>query len=435
LSSMKTAQMGCKLGMAGMAGGMTTTLLGMPSSTYPMAAGLISSGALVGIVGGSKVDPIDLPQTVAAFHSLVGLAAMITSIASFQVHPHAGFNMHNIACVAGDFIGGVTLAGSLVAFGKLNGNMSSAAMSLPGKNLINAGSFAAQLGLAGLFLSSGDVWPLFATVALSNAMGYHLVNSVGGADMPVCITVLNSYSGWALVAEGFLLDSPMITVIGSLIGFSGAILTKIMCDAMNRDIANVIFGGINVAPKKEGVQEVKEHTETNSEGAAAMLAESKKVCVVPGYGMAVARCQNSVASIATMLRNKNIEVEFGIHPVAGRMPGQMNVLLAEAGVPYDWVKEMDEVNPEMEDVDTCLIVGANDTTNSGAQEGDPDHPLAGMPVIEVWRSKKVIFMKRTMGAGYADVENPVFFKENTDMLLGNATDTTAEIAGKLKDLL
>jgi len=435
LSSMTTAQMGCKLGIAGMAGGMTTTLMGMPASSYPMAAALVGSGALVGTVGGMKVDPIALPQTVALFHSLVGFAAMVTSIASYQGHPHPGWNMHNISCVAGDFIGGVTLSGSLVAFGKLNGNMSTGAMSLPGKNAINAGAFAAQLGLAGYFLSSGSLAPLYATVALSNAMGFHLVNSVGGADMPVCITVLNSYSGWALVAEGFLLDSPLITVIGSLIGFSGAILTKIMCDAMNRDIMNVIFGGINVAAKKEGSTEVKEHTETNTDGAATMLAESKKVMVVPGYGMAVARCQNSVAAIASTLRSKDIEVIFGIHPVAGRMPGQMNVLLAEAGVPYDWVQEMDEVNPMMEEVDTCLVVGANDTTNSGAQEGGDDHPLAGMPVIEVWKSKKVIFMKRTMGAGYADVENPVFYKENTDMLLGNATDTTEVIAGKVKEIL
>lgn len=253
--------------------------------------------------------------------------------------------------------------------------------------------------------------------------------------MPVCITVLNSYSGWALVAEGFLLDSPLITVIGSLIGFSGGILTKIMCDAMNRDVMNVIFGGINATVTKKEAGEVKEHTETNAEGAAQMLADSKSVMIVPGYGMAVARCQNSVASIARQLRDKDVTVRFGIHPVAGRMPGQMNVLLAEAGVPYDWVEEMDEVNPDMDDVDTCLVVGANDTTNSGAQEGDPNHPLAGMPVIEVWRAKKVIFLKRTMGAGYADVENPVFYKDNTDMLLGNATDTTEVISAKIKELL
>mmetsp|Transcript_79480 Transcript_79480/g.257427 ORF Transcript_79480/g.257427 Transcript_79480/m.257427 type:complete len:1020 (+) Transcript_79480:102-3161(+) len=435
LSSMTTAQMGCKLGMVGMAGGLTTTLLGMPAETYMTTAGLLGTGAAVGTAVGMKVEPIALPQTVAAFHSLVGLAAMITSIASFQAHPAAGANLHNVACVLGDFIGGVTLAGSLVAFAKLNGNMGSAPLSLPGKNLINAGMLAAQLGLGATFLSSGGVMPLWATVALSNAMGYHLVASVGGADMPVCITVLNSYSGWALVAEGFLLDSPLITVIGSLIGFSGAILTKIMCDAMNRDIMNVIFGGINVAPKKEGSAEVKEHTEINADGAAAALAESKSVMIVPGYGMAVARCQNSVAAIAKTLRDKGVEVRFGIHPVAGRMPGQMNVLLAEAGVPYDWVQEMEEVNPDMDSVDTCLIVGANDTTNSGAMEGGPDHPLAGMPVIEVWKAKKVIFMKRTMGAGYADVENPVFFKENTDMLLGNATETTEVISAKVKEIL
>jgi len=408
----------------------------MLSEGTPMAkaGGLLGAGALIGSGVGMKVEPISLPQTVAAFHSFVGLAAMITSIASFQAHPTAGASMHNIACLTGDFIGGVTLAGSLVAFGKLNGNMSTGAMSLPGKNLINAGMLAAQLGLGAQFIASGSVAPLWATVALSNVMGYHLVSSVGGADMPVCITVLNSYSGWALVAEGFLLDSPLLTVVGSLIGFSGAILTKIMCDAMNRDIMNVIFGGMNVVAKKKDT-EVKEHTETNVDGAAAALAESKSVMIVPGYGMAVARCQNSVAQIAKTLRDKDIKVRFGIHPVAGRMPGQMNVLLAEAGVPYDWVEEMEEVNPDMDNVDTCLIVGANDTTNSGAVEGGSDHPLAGMPVIEVWKAKKVIFMKRTMGAGYADVENPVFYKENTDMLLGNATDTTESIAAKVKELL
>lgn len=435
LSSMSTAQMGVKLGICGMAGGLTTTMLGMPAEAYGAAAGFLGSGAVLGTALGMKVEPIALPQTVAAFHSLVGLAAMITSIASYQAHPVPGLNLHNSACLVGDFIGGVTLSGSLVAFGKLNGNLGSAPLSLPGKNLLNMAGFALQCGIGASFLTAGGELPLWATVALSNAMGYHLVGSVGGADMPVCITVLNSYSGWALVAEGFLLDSPLVTVIGSLIGFSGAILTKIMCDAMNRDIMNVIFGGINVAPAKKGEVEQKEHTEINTEGAAAALAESKSVMIVPGYGMAVARCQNSVAAIAKTLRDKDVEVRFGIHPVAGRMPGQMNVLLAEAGVPYDWVQEMDEVNPDMDNVDTCLIVGANDTTNSGAQEGGADHPLAGMPVIEVWRAKKVIFMKRTMGAGYADVENPVFYKENTDMLLGNATNTTEQIAAKVKELV
>merc|ERR1719506_3512410 len=295
LANFNTAQMGCKLGVAGIAGGLTTTLMGMPASSYPAAAALIGAGGLAGTVGGMKVGVIALPQTVALFHSLVGAAAMVTSIASFQAHPAAGVNVHNIACVSGDFIGGVTLAGSLVAFGKLNGNMSSAALALPGKNMINMGSFAAQAGLGFLFLSGGDLWPLYATAALSNAMGYHLVNSVGGADMPVCITVLNSYSGWALVAEGFLLDSPLVTVIGSLIGFSGAILTKIMCDAMNRDIANVLFGGMNVAAPAATDKDAppKIHIETNVEATANYLASASKVLIVPGYGMAVSRAQNA----------------------------------------------------------------------------------------------------------------------------------------------
>jgi NAD(P) transhydrogenase len=435
LASFETAQMGCKLGMAGMAGGLTATMLAMPASSYAVAGGLMGAGAVAGVGLGSKVDPIALPQTVAAFHSLVGLAAMVTSIASYQAHPTVGCNLHNVAAIFGDFIGGVTLTGSLVAFGKLNGNLGSAAMNLPGKNMINIGCFATQGLLMASFLNGGGLMELWATVALSNAMGYHLVSSVGGADMPVCITVLNSYSGWALVAEGFLLDSPLLTVIGSTIGMSGAILTKIMCDAMNRDIANVIFGGMNVAPpKKDGEQEVREHIESNVDVTANYLAQSSQVMVVPGYGMAVARAQNPVASIAQQLRAKDIAVRFGIHPVAGRMPGQMNVLLAEAGVPYDWVFEMDEINPDMDNVDTCLIVGANDVTNSAAQD-DPDSPLAGMPVIEVWKAKKVIFMKRTMNPGYADIDNPVFFKENTEMLLGDAKDMTEKINSKLTELL
>merc|ERR1719379_1906114 len=267
---MQSANSGCKIGMAGVLTALCSTMVHMSEAKVVTGMGLLAVGAVGGVAIGSAVSPIQLPQTVAAFYSLVGLAALLTSVANFYASPHSGPSMENFAACFGDFIGGVTLTGSLVAFGKLNGNLSSAAMNLPGKNFINAGSLGAQCLLGYSFLSGGGLLELWATVALSNAMGYHLVNSVGGADMPVCITVLNSYSGWALVAEGFLLDSPLITVIGSLIGFSGAILTKIMCDAMNRDIMNVIFGGINVAPKKEGETVQKEHTEINSEGAAAV---------------------------------------------------------------------------------------------------------------------------------------------------------------------
>merc|ERR1740121_1247570 len=266
-------------------------------------------------------------------------------------------------------------------------------------------------------------------------MGYHLVASVGGGDMPVCITVLNSYSGWALVAEGFLLQSPLLTIVGSLIGCSGAILTKIMCDAMNRDIMNVIFGGMNVAaPAKKGDDGPKEHTETNVEAVAELLINAKEILVVPGYGMAQARAQMAIGELATILRDNKINIKFGIHPVAGRMPGQMNVLLAEASVPHEWVLEMDEVNPDMETNDVVLCVGCNDVVNSAAIEVE-GCSIWGMPVIEVWRAKKVIFCKRSMAGGYADLDNPVFFKDNTEMLLGDAKKTADSLAAKVRERL
>merc|ERR1719277_2991975 len=435
LANMKTAQSGAYMGISGVAGGLAATGAGMPTSALPLAGALMAAGGAGGMVLGKQVSPIALPQTVAAFHSLVGLAAMITSIASHMLHPNAG-TMHMSAAILGDYIGGVTLTGSLVAFGKLNGNLASTPMNLPGKNLLNAGMLAAQIGLGASFLATGGMTELVATAALSSVMGVHLVGSVGGGDMPCCITVLNSYSGWALVAEGFLLNSPMLTTIGSLIGFSGAILTKIMCDAMNRDIMNVIFGGIAVPPKKAGAieEEPRVHVEATSESAAALLAASKSVVIVPGYGMAVARAQGAVAELASALRGADIECRFGIHPVAGRMPGQMNVLLAEAGVPYDWVLEMEEINPDMDKTDVCVVIGANDITNSAAEE-DPDCPIAGMPVLQVWNAKKTIFMKRTMAGGYADIENPVFFKESTEMLLGDAKAKTEELSQKVKSIL
>lgn len=254
--------------------------------------------------------------------------------------------------------------------------------------------------------------------------------------MPVCITVLNSYSGWALVAEGFLLNSTVLTIIGSLIGFSGGILTKIMCDAMNRDILNVIFGGMNtVAPaKKADGEEEKVHVETSATAVANHLVSAKDVVIVPGYGMAVSRAQAAVADVAQTLRAADISVRFGIHPVAGRMPGQMNVLLAEAGVPYDWVLEMDEINPDMGDADVCLVIGANDITNSAAEEV-PDCSIYGMPVLHVWKAKKTVYMKRSMAGGYADLDNPVFYKENTEMFLGDAKSKSEELAQEIRNSL
>merc|ERR1719203_1312090 len=386
------------------------------------ALGLIGGGAAGGYAIGASVSPMALPQTVAAFHALVGAAAVATCLSSYLIHPHCSAG-HKVGAMLGNLIGGVTFTGSLIAFGKLNGNLASKPMNLPNKNMLNAGMAGVHTAMLGLFCTDVGVGLgsglMYGTTALSSVLGVHLVGSVGGGDMPCCVTVLNSYSGWALVAEGFLLESPTLTVVGSLIGFSGAILTKIMCDAMNRDILNVIFGGMQQAPpKKDGeVQEVLEHRETNSEGVAEMLADSQEVVIVPGYGMAVSQAQRAVADIANTLRDKGVNVRFSIHPVAGRMPGQMNVLLAEAGVPYEWVLEMDEVQDDMPNCDVALVVGANDITNEAA-ETDPDCSIAGMPVIKVWEAKNCIFMKRSMAGGYADLDNPVFFKEATQMLLG-----------------
>merc|ERR1719265_1922211 len=436
LASMKSALRGAYMGMAGVGGGLACTLASMPGASVPMAAGLLAGGGAVGVGVGAQVSPIALPQTVAAFHSLVGMAAMVTSIGSGMLHPDAS-TIHRVAAVFGDWIGGITLTGSLVAFGKLNGNLASTPLNLPGKNMINLASMAASCGLFASYISGGGVLELLGAAVLSSGMGVHVIGSVGGADMPVCITVLNAYSGMALVAEGFLLNSPVLTIIGSLITFSGSILTIIMCDAMNRDLGNVIFGGMNTAPKKvvEGdAGPPKEHVETTSDATASLLANSKSVIIVPGYGMAVARAQAAVAGVANTLRNAEITVRFGIHPVADRMPGQMNVLLAEAGVPYDWVLEMDEINDDFPDTDVCLVIGANDITNSAAQEIE-GCPIYGMPVLEVWKAKKTIFMKRTMAGGYADVENPVFFKENTQMLLGDAKDMADTLARKIKEEL
>merc|ERR1719507_498611 len=386
-----------------------------------------------------KVGPIQLPQTVAAFHSLVGLAAMATSIGSFWADPVAGATLENVSAILGDFIGGVTLTGSIIAFGKLNGNLSSKPLNLPGKNYLNLSGLLIFIFLMVHFFrtDSDDVGIaiLTAVAVLSCLMGLHLVGSVGGGDMPVCITVLNSYSGWALVAEGFLLQSTALTIVGSLIGFSGAILTKIMCDAMNRDIFNVLFGGINtVAPSKKGDEPKKEHVETSIAATAELLANAKEVLVVPGYGMAMSRAQTAMGELASLLRSRNINMKFGVHPVAGRMPGQMNVLLAEAGVPHDWVFEMEEVNQNMDTNDVALIVGANDVVNSAALEIE-GCAIWGMPVIEVWKAKKVIFCKRSMGGGYADLDNPVFYKDNTEMLLGDAKKTADGLAAKVREIL
>eukprot|EP00922_Rhytidocystis_sp_ex-Travisia-forbesii_P027213 GHVS01039906.1.p1 GENE.GHVS01039906.1~~GHVS01039906.1.p1 ORF type:complete len:1105 (+),score=157.24 GHVS01039906.1:124-3315(+) len=441
LGHQQTARFGNALGMIGVSSGVLATVatMGYSPSTLLWASSLMGIGGAAGLAIGSRVQVTELPQTVAAFHSLVGAAAMITSIASFSMHPDGG-SLAKVAAIMGDFIGGVTLTGSIVAFMKLHGMTSSKPLNLPNKNTINIGMCSAQAAMMVLYMGSSGVGLcttlLTATAGLSMALGYHLVASVGGADMPVCITVLNSYSGWALVAEGFMLGNPMMTIVGSLIGSSGAILSYIMCKAMNRSLPNVLFGGYSIPAggNEQKFDRERDHREVPVDGAVDLILNANNIIVVPGYGMAVAKAQYALAELARTLRAKNIPVRFGIHPVAGRMPGQMNVLLAEAGVPYDWVHEMEEINDDFKETDLALVIGANDITNSAAQE-IPGCAIEGMPVLEVWKAKNCIYMKRSMGAGYADLENPVFYKENTQMLLGDAKSSIEALLVKVKENL
>jgi NAD(P) transhydrogenase len=441
LSSQSTARMGISVGMGGIGAGMMATLAYMNPAemgTYAQLALFGGAGAGAGTLIARRIDPTSLPEAVAAFHSLVGVAALSTAVGDWWVHDlsHAS-TFHSISTYMGAWMGSITATGSVIAWGKLSENMDSAALQLPMRDQINMGlGGVSALSLLGFMASSNPTISavcLGAGVASSGALGLHMTASIGGADMPVVITLLNSYSGWALCAEGFIMDQPLLTVVGALIGSSGAFLTRVMCEAMNRSLANVILGGFGteIKQKKEGTGEILVHTETNVAEAAQTLKEAEKIVIVPGYGLAVAQAAGVVAEIALKLRDEGKDVKFAVHPVAGRMPGQLNVLLAEAGVPYDMVFEMEEINEEYDDVDVTMVIGANDTVNSGAED-DPDSAIAGMPVIQVWKGKNVIFMKRSMATGYAGVENPVFFKENTDMLLGDAKASCEGIRDAMK---
>jgi len=443
LSSQKTARLGNVIGLSGISFGMLGTFAtaGFDILTAVQAATLLGAGGFAGYKIAQKVGPTELPQTVAAFHSLVGLAACATAAGDFAHHAAAGDTLdtfHNVAIYGGMVIGSITATGSVIAFGKLNGNLGSAPLALPMRDPLNVGMGAMTLAAGAGFLTGSPATAaacLAVGAVVPGALGAHMTASIGGADMPVVITLLNSYSGWALCSEGFMMDKPLLTVVGALIGSSGWMLTRVMCEGMNRDLSNVILGGwgsnSGAGPAADGPGEVLVHTEVNVDETVERLKQSGKVVVVPGYGLAVANAQADVAEITRKLTKEHgVEVTFGVHPVAGRMPGQLNVLLAEAGVPYDVVFELDEINESIDEADVVLVIGANDTVNSAAEE-DPNSAIAGMPVIQVWKSKNVIVMKRSMGSGYAGVENPVFFKDNTDMLLGNAKDTCSKIAASL----
>lgn len=422
LASQKTARIGNISGIIGVTGGIVTTMAAMhfPFPVFVQALSMLGIGLGIGSVIGAKVAITELPQTVAAFHALVGLAAVCTSIASFLLFSDPD-TFHKVASFLGTVIGGVTFTGSIAAFIKLANVFPKRKLNLPMYTTLNLPLALTTTGLLGTMIASSSPSVGLASLVLATGtsftLGWNITNSIGGADMPVAITVLNSYSGWALCAEGFMLDNPLLTIIGSLIGSSGAILSYIMCKAMNRSLANVIFG--KIVAKGEAMAITGTHTETNVEQVADMLTTAKKAIIVPGYGLAVSQGQHEIAEITRVLREHNVDVKFAIHPVAGRMPGQLNVLLAEVGVPYDIVHEMDEINAEFPDTDLVIVCGANDIVNSSAIE-DPNSAIAGMPVLEVWKAKHVVVMKRTMGTGYAGIDNPIFFKENTTMLLGDA---------------
>jgi NAD(P) transhydrogenase len=438
LAQQSTARMGNMLGVVGVSTGVAAAVgdMGATPAVYGQLAGAMALGGGLGGAIANYMKITELPQMVAAFHSLVGFAAAATSVASFMhlADPAGALDhgtldsVHKTAIYLGTLIGAVTLTGSATAFGKLHGSISSAAMSLPGKNFINIGLMGVNLGAGALLLSSADpatgLACLGATAISSSILGAHMTASIGGADMPVVITLLNSYSGYALCAEGFMLNNDLLTTVGALIGSSGAILSYIMCKAMNRSLANVILGGIAESGTARAV--TGEHTETNVSEVVEAMTGAARMIIVPGYGLAVAGAQYTVADMVRVLKEKGVDVKFGIHPVAGRMPGQLNVLLAEAGVPYDVVFEMEEINDDFSETDVALVIGANDTVNSAALD-DPGSPIAGMPVLEVWKSKQVFVMKRTMGTGYAAVDNPVFYKENTSMLLGDAKARCSEL--------
>jgi NAD(P) transhydrogenase len=430
--------------MIGVSSGIAATL-GMMNPSYEvlmqMGACALGGGA-IGAAIAKKIEITDLPQLVAAFHSLVGAAAVLTCLATY-VHDFPTFatdpaaNVIKTALFLGTYIGGVTFSGSLVAYGKLQGLLSSKPLLLPGRHALNAALLAGNVGAMAYYFMDPSMTAglamLGTTTALSTLMGVTLTSAIGGADMPVVITVLNSYSGWALCAEGFMLNNNLMTVVGALIGSSGAILSYIMCKAMNRSLPNVILGGYGTSSTGGGkaMEITGTHTEVNVDGAVDMIKNAKNIIITPGYGLCVAKAQYPIAEMVQLLKSQGKNVRFGIHPVAGRMPGQLNVLLAEAGVPYDQVLEMEEINDDFPETDLVMVIGANDTVNSAAED-DPNSIIAGMPVLRVWKAQQVIVMKRSLGVGYAAVDNPIFYMPNTSMLLGDAKKTCDALLSKIK---
>ena len=438
LSKQESARRGIVYGIAGMTIALVATLVLVVASGV-----LLTSGAALGLtllvvatlVGGAiglwrarVVEMTGMPELIALLHSFVGLAAVLVG---WNGHLYAEgiapelVGIHHAEVFIGVFIGAVTFTGSIVAFLKLSARMSSRPLMLPGKNLLNVGALVLFVGLTVWYVITPELWLLIVVTLLALALGWHLVASIGGGDMPV-VSMLNSYSGWAAAAAGFLLNNDLLIVTGALVGSSGAYLSYIMCKAMNRSFLSVIAGGFGIEAPHTGDEEQGEIHETDAGAVAALLRDARSVIITPGYGMAVAQAQYPVADLTKRLRERGVTVRFGIHPVAGRLPGHMNVLLAEAKVPYDIVLELDEINEDFAEADVVLVIGANDTVNPAAAE-DPGSPIAGMPVLHVWEARNVVVFKRSMASGYAGVQNPLFFRENTRMLFGDAKERVEDI--------
>ncbi|ODP96217.1 MULTISPECIES: Re/Si-specific NAD(P)(+) transhydrogenase subunit beta [Salinivibrio] len=431
LSKQESARAGNYYGITGMAIALVATIWGPEVQGVGWIILAMVIGGAIGIYYAKRVEMTEMPELVAMLHSFVGLAAVLVGFNTYIDHPPltgAMLNIHLVEIFLGVFIGAITFTGSIVAFGKLRGVISSKALMLPHRHKLNLAAVVVSFLLLISFVNAeGSTAALLIVTVIALAFGYHLVASIGGADMPVVVSMLNSYSGWAAAAAGFMLANDLLIVTGALVGSSGAILSYIMCKAMNRSFISVIAGGFGSdGAASSGDDEVGEYRESTAEEVAEMLKESNSVVIAPGYGMAVAQAQYPVYEVTEKLRSMGVEVRFAIHPVAGRLPGHMNVLLAEAKVPYDIVLEMDEINDDFPDTDTVLVIGANDTVNPAATD-DPSSPIAGMPVLEVWNAKNVVVFKRSMNTGYAGVQNPLFFKDNSSMLFGDAKQSVEAI--------
>ena len=442
LSGQESAKRAVWYGIVGMGLAVLATVIGPGAGLWQLTAILIAIGGLIGYQLASKVEMTQMPELVAGMHALVGLAAVFVGFnAHFELanvltmddtakktlegfaallakKSGAEINILRVEASLGIWIGAVTFTGSVIAYGKLSGKVTSAATKLPGGHLLNATAAISSLACLGWYLSSGALLPLVILTILALFIGFHLIMGIGGADMPVVVSMLNSYSGWAAAAIGFSLGNDLLIVVGALVGSSGAILSYIMCKAMNRSFVSVILGGFGGTAGPQ--MEVEgEQIAIDADGVAAALEDAESIVIIPGYGMAVAQAQQNVAELTRRLRAKGKTVRFAIHPVAGRLPGHMNVLLAEAKVPYDIVLEMDEINDDFPSTDVAIVIGSNDIVNPAAQD-DPNSPIAGMPVLECWKAKQVFVSKRGQGTGYSGIENPLFFKENTRMFYGDA---------------